>query len=85
MTAVVTAYTWTGSVCADGHWPCLGECAAPRWVPLHTRVLIGGHEYLVTDRMNRRYPDRWDIYQSTRRTALEFGIQKLTVNIPQLP
>lgn len=73
LTAIVTAYCWTGDPCADGDFPRAGVCAAPHWVPLHTRVMIDGEAFLVTDRMNRRFPDRWDIYMTNRAEALNWG------------
>ena len=78
--ATVTGYTSTGRRCADLSWPKVGDCAAPRSVPLHSMVLIDGKPYLVTDRLNRKWNDeRWDIYFNTSQEALNFGKQKLTI------
>lgn len=81
--AVVTAYTWTGDRTASGHWPAAGiTVAAPRSVPLGTRVWIEGvGQRVVQDRMHRRFPDRWDIYLPSRREALQFGRRTLRVRV----
>lgn len=42
LVAIVTAYTWTGDRCADGHWPTNGTVAAPANIPFGTRVKIAG-------------------------------------------
>lgn len=81
--AVVTAYTWTGDKTASGVWPVAGiTVAAPRSVPFGTRVWIEGvGPRIVQDRMNRRFPDRWDVYCHGRKTAVEFGRKPLKIVI----
>lgn len=81
--AACTAYTATGSVCADGHYPVAGKtCAGPRWVPLGTRVYIAGVGWrTVTDRLNKRHAksNRYDIFMASEQQARRFGKQQLKV------
>ena len=60
---LITAYTWTGSPCANGHYPVEGiTCAVPASIPLGTWLEIGSELYRADDRINRRFPNRIDIY-----------------------
>jgi 3D (Asp-Asp-Asp) domain-containing protein len=81
--AVVTAYTWTGNLTAAGDWPVAGvTVAAPRSVPLGTRVYIEGvGPRVVQDRMHRRFADRWDVYFNNKQEAVAFGKQRLRVRV----
>ena len=77
----VTAYC-DGTVTASGTRPRAGiTIAAPRHIPFGTWVVIKGHRYRVEDRMNKRFPDRWDIYMTNRADALRFGKQELKVEV----
>ena len=68
--------------CADGKMPVQGvTIAAPRSVPLGTRVVVLGHEYIVQDRTARRFNGRWDIYFQTHKDALRFGKKTNNVTI----
>lgn len=53
-----------------------GVIACPRHIPFFTIVEIEGKQYSCEDRMNLKYPDRWDIWFSSEVEALEFGIKK---------
>ena len=77
----VTAYTWTGYKTASGTWPKAGRTVAgPRNVPFGTVVWIEGvGERIIEDRMNERYPNRYDVYMDTEQECLEFGIRELIV------
>lgn len=84
--AVVTAYVWTGSPCANGSWPVAGvTCAGPRWVPLGTRVCIEGVGIrTVTDRTALRFDGRFDVFMDSRKAAIRFGKQTLKVKILEM-
>ena len=83
ITAVVTAYLWTGHPCSDGHYPVVGKTiAVPRAVPLGSTVIIEGRKYLAEDHTAKKYDGRFDIYMGNDRTkALNWGKQTLTVTI----
>lgn len=84
--STVTAYHWTRNRCADLSWPVVGKtCAGPRNVPLGTEVWIQGvGKRTVRDRMNIRFPDRWDVFMPSRKDALKFGNRTLEVRILRL-
>lgn len=96
-TRTVTAYSSrpeetddTPCVSADGSDICrrheLGEtlCAA-NFVPLGTILAVEEvGTCVVSDRMNRKYSDRVDLYfGKDTAAAREFGVQKLTISIVQ--
>ena len=59
------------------------QCAA-NFVPLGTRLLIENYgEFLVTDRMHRRFSNRVDIAmaKSEKKKARQFGLQRLKVTV----
>jgi 3D (Asp-Asp-Asp) domain-containing protein len=63
------------------------RCAA-NFVPLGTRLLIENHgEFVVTDRMNRRYSHRVDIAMTLEEKdrAKTFGLQRLKVTVLESP
>lgn len=69
-------------ICADGHPPRQGiTIAASRRIPLGTHVLINGHEYIVQDRLARKFDNRIDIYFNNHKDALKFGKQTNNVTI----
>ncbi len=74
-TLAVTAYVATGHPDASGHAPIAGiTCAAPRSIPLGTRLYIDGvGERIVTDRTARRYDGRVDLFMGDRRAAVKWG------------
>jgi len=81
--AIVTAYVATGNLDASGHIPKVGiTCAGPRNIPLYTKVYIEHVGWrLVTDRINKRFNGRFDIFVADKSTALKFGKQTLKVTI----
>lgn len=80
-TATVTAYTWTGNKNAAGRYPQVGDVACPRSVELGTRIKITDKEYVCTDRTAKKYDGRYDIYMNTRSEAVQWGKQRLNVDI----
>ena len=81
---IITAYC-AGSICANGLKPTPGvTIAGPRWVPLGSVVEVQGHRYIVQDRMNKRFKDRWDIFMRSRGECVSFGKQTNNVTIVEL-
>ena len=81
---VITAYC-AGQLCASGVKPQVGvTIAGPRWVPLGTVVEVQGHRYLVQDRMNKRFPDRWDIYMRSKGECMKWGKRTNNVTIVKI-
>lgn len=89
-TAVITAYCSCAPCCgkanqstASGIKPQQGiTVAAPRSIPLGTRVFIQSIGYrVVQDRTALKYDGRWDIYFKSHRKAKKFGKQNLVVYI----
>jgi 3D (Asp-Asp-Asp) domain-containing protein len=70
---------------ANGKKPVEGvTCAGPRSIPLGTKVFIEGVGVrTVTDRLARKYDDRYDIYFKDHTNAVNFGIRTLKVTIWQ--
>lgn len=67
-------YTAAGYICDVPN-----AAACPREIPLWTRVLIGGEEYICLDRLAEKYNHRFDL--ALKEGAKEFGIKKLSVII----
>ncbi|HUT22440.1 MAG TPA: hypothetical protein VMX18_03505 [Candidatus Bipolaricaulota bacterium] len=88
-----TAYTSTVDQCdaspcitADGYNVCAaGEenVIATNFLPFGTKVkipeLYGDKEFVVHDRMNRRYSNRVDIWMKDRSDAIQFGKQNVKI------
>ena len=57
---VTTGFAWSGQKCANGRWPTQGvTCAAPRWIPFGTWLLVDGIGWRrVDDRLNVRFERR---------------------------
>ena len=67
-------------ITAAGTRPMQGRTvAAPRNVPLGTKVLIDGKPFTVEDRTARRFDGRWDVYFERHQDAKNFGKRKLDV------
>jgi len=82
LSAIITAYIATGHPTASGVAPCSGRTiAAPRCVPLGSKVVICNHVFTVEDRTARRYDGRFDIFMPTKELATLWGKQRLTVTI----
>lgn len=67
---------------ASGQVPRAGlTVAAPRNVPLGTRVRIAGLGWrTVQDRTARRYEGRWDVFFSSHAEAARFGKRTLKIS-----
>lgn len=69
----LTAYEWTGEVCADGSYPSCGYTVGCNSLPLGTRIYIEGYgEYVVEDRGGMA-DTVIDIYMEDYDTCIEFG------------
>jgi 3D (Asp-Asp-Asp) domain-containing protein len=90
--AIVTAYCackiccgqTSHGICADGHKPIAGvTVAASRNIPLGTHIHISGftNDFVVQDRLAKRYDNRFDIYFKSHNDALKFGLQHHDVTI----
>ena len=87
--AEVSAYTASDDECgnhegitASGTYVQQGRTiAAPSWIPFGTKVIIGGHEYLVEDRGRYISDNRLDIYMNSRDDAMEFGRKEMDVTV----
>src|SRR3990167_280226 len=44
-----------------------GVIACPRYIEFFTKVEVDGKEYICEDRMSLKYPDRWDIWFSSKQ------------------
>jgi 3D (Asp-Asp-Asp) domain-containing protein len=78
--AVVTSYCDRG-IMADGHRVHVGACAGPRWIPLGTVVLIGGKRYIVEDRTALRFNGRWDVWVTSKKSAIAWGKRSMRVKV----
>lgn len=85
----ITAYC-QGSRNAAGETPKIGTIAAPREIPLNTKVRIGDKIYIVKDRTNICFdkglgnPEtRFDIYMGNGEfeKCFDWGIRKMRVEI----
>ncbi len=79
--ATITAYIATGSPCANTHYPTLHKTvAAPRSIPLGTRVYIESVGYrIVEDRTAKRFNGRWDLFVASKEEALMWGKKDLKI------
>lgn len=77
----LTAYEWTGEVCADGNYPSCGYTVGCNNLELGTRIYIEGYgEYVVEDRGGM--PDNViDIYMEDYDTCINFGRRTADVYI----
>lgn len=87
-TANVSWYTASENECgkadgitASGHIAQAGVTIAADDLPLGTRVLINGHEYVVQDRFGAGHVNRIDIYCESKEEAFRNGRQFLEVEI----
>ena len=88
---IITAYT--ASVDETDSTPCLGALAgidfcnppfdivATNELPLRAIISIDDKEYLVADRTNSRYKNRYDILMLSKEEALAFGVQTKEVYV----
>ena len=60
--------------------PAKENIVAANWLPINTKVEIGGKIYRVADRMNRRYGEGYmDILVESKHVAMELGRQNLKI------
>lgn len=87
-TWVLTAYCncesccgiWAGGCTASGTLPEQGRTVACNSLPLGTRLIIDGCEYVVEDTGYSPYGDAWiDVYFEDHGEALCFGVRELDV------
>lgn len=50
--------------------------AVPRNIPLNSVIILDGHSYIAQDRMSQRFTNRFDVFFSSHKRALEFGIKR---------
>jgi len=69
------------NVCVHG----IEDTVAANFLPFGTKVRIpdmfGERIFIVRDRMNRRYPDRVDVWFKEKPAAMQFGIRTLRVEV----
>lgn len=88
---VVTAYSSTVDQCDDTPFITANGTrvrdgiVAANWLKFGTRVRIpemyGDKVFMVTDRMNKRFDDRMDIWMEERSDAVKFGMRRLTIEV----
>ena len=77
----LTAYEWTGEVCADGNYPSCGYTVGCNNLELGTRIYIEGYgEYVVEDRGGMA-DNVIDIYMEDYDTCINFGRRTADVYI----
>ena len=76
----VTAYCLKG-IMASGKRVYKGAIACPREIPLGTKVKIQNKIYTCEDRLSLRYDKRFDIWFSSCKDAINWGIKRLPVMI----
>lgn len=68
-------------VCAHG----IEDTIAANFLKFGTKVripeLFGDRIFIVRDRMNRRYPDRVDVWMLSKAEARQFGVKHATIEI----
>lgn len=88
--AEVTAYNATEAQTDDRPWETASgvtvngfTAACPSYLDFGTIIEIDGKEYVCEDRMNKRYRDGeyYDIIKPTKRQALAWGRQTVTIKI----
>lgn len=77
----VSAYTYTGNPTASGRTPTPYRTAACDHLPIGTRILVDGQEYIVEDRFGGGYEDRLDLFFSTEAECWEFGRRDMWIQI----
>ncbi|MBI4239411.1 3D domain-containing protein [Candidatus Uhrbacteria bacterium] len=92
---VVTAYSSTPNqtdsspcITANGFNVCKNNkenVIAANFLPFGARVrfpeMFGDREFVVYDRMNKRFSNRVDIWMKTRRAAKQFGVKRLKMEV----
>lgn len=83
----ITAYCDRGTT-ASGVQSGVGQCAAPGYIPLGSKVHIPalGRTFVVTDRTHRRFRrSTVDIFIPSRQECLEFGRRYLECEFTMSP
>lgn len=92
--AYVTAYSRQeschnpGCLNAMGRKPKMWDVACPRWLPLGTKVLFMGYQWLCADRYakwidSERDLPTFDIFSTDYQSAVDWGLQKATIKVLQ--
>mgnify|MGYP001599707856 FL=1 len=85
--ARITKYGATGNPMANGDMPFVGAVAlSDRSIPLGTRIILSGKEYVVKDRTAKWVHDKFgltvDIYSNeTEKEMLEYGRRNRIIKI----
>lgn len=84
----ITAYSYSGSRTASGTWPKVG-CVASDWnvLPPGTKIYVPGIDYygVVEDRGGAIRGQKLDLYMSSEHECIQFGRQRLEVQILEVP
>ena len=71
-------------VCAHG----IEDTIAANFLKFGTKVripeLFGDRIFVVRDRMNRRYPDRVDVWMLNKSDAIKFGVRRATIEVIEI-
>lgn len=71
-------------VCAHG----IEDTIAANFLPFGTKVripdLFGDRIFVVRDRMNKRYPDRADVWMLSKADALKFGVRRTRIEVVKI-
>jgi len=75
-------------ITANGYNVCTGaneDTIAANFLPFGTKVripeLFGDRVFVVRDRMNRRYPNRVDVWLRDNDEAIQFGVQFAKIEV----
>ena len=91
ITRTVTAYT--ASADETDNEPCIAarnynlcgdktkKVVATNEYPIGTQLMIDNVPYTVLDRMNKRYPNRYDILVETKAEAMAYGVQTKEIKV----
>ena len=84
---LTTAYTHTGSPCADGSYPSAGYSVATNSLPLGTEIYISGVGFrTVTDRGPASMPAEWlDIFMDSYSECVQWGEHRNDVWVIKTP
>ena len=78
-TPCITANSF--NVCEHG----VEDTIAANFLKFGTKVMIpelfGDRIFIVRDRMNKRYPDRVDIWMKSYDDAIQFGVRRATIQV----
>jgi len=74
----ITAYCDKG-IMASGLEVYDGAIACPRNIPLKTKIEILNKTYTCEDRLNKRFPYRYDIWMEDCSDAIIWGKQELSI------